>query len=159
MTPSRVEESTEAWWGEIPDFSSAPKDWGPPSIHSAPLEPWNCFEAEDALLNEWSFEAEEERLKSRPDDAFYRGLRQDLADRRAECQREAEALGFPSWEAMERHDREESRKRLKEYVMEHGHLPQPPTMTPEQRVIFERKQERQREAERELLKPRCHCLG
>ena len=56
----------------------------------------------------WNFEAEEESLKTRPDNAFYRALRKSIADQRAECQREAEALGFPSWEAKERHDRAKS---------------------------------------------------
>ena len=143
MTLLGLEESSKASEAEGPDFLC---ELPPLSIPQSPLQ-------------EWSFEAEEEELKDRPDNAFYRLLRKVTADMRAECQREAEALGFPSWEAKERHDREESRKWLEEYVKEHGHLPQPPTVTEEQRAIFERRQERQREAERELLEPRCHCLG
>ena len=161
MTPLQVEESTWAWEEEAPDYPDylfQPKDWRPPSIHSSPLAAWD-LEAEEEALKEWTFEAEEDRLKNRPDNAFYRALRQAIADQRAECQREAEALGFPSWEAKQRHDREESRKWLKDYVKEHEHLPQPPTITEEQRTAFERRQERQREADRDLLKPPCHCLG
>ena len=47
-----------------------------------------------------------------PDNAFRRALRKSIAYQRAESQREAEALGFPSWEAKERHAMEQSRKRL-----------------------------------------------
>ena len=166
MTPLPVEESIEDWEKEAPDFSDLykPKDWRPRSLHSSPWaepSPWAewDFEEEEEALKKFSLEAQEEELKNCPDTTFYRALRQFNADKRAELQREAEALGFPSWDAKERHDREEDRKWLEEYVKEHGHLPRPPTMTEEQRAIFERKQERQREAERELLEHRCHCLG
>ena len=138
-----LEESTKASETEGPDWLS---ELSPLSTPSSPLQ-------------DWSFQEEEDRLKDRPDNAFYRALRQVTADIRAECEREAEALGFSSWEAKERHDREEGRKWVEGYVQEHGHLPQPPKVTEEQRAIFERRQERQREAERELLEPRCQCLG
>ena len=164
MTPLQVQESTWAWEEDYPDYPdypaylSQPKDRRPPSIHSSPLAAWN-LEAEEEALKEWTFEAEEDRLKNRPDNAFYRLLRKVTSDMRAKAQKEAEALGFPSWEAKERHDKEEGRKRLEEYVEEHGHLPQPPPVTEETRIAFERRQERQREAERELLEPRCNCMG
>ena len=138
-----LKESTKASEAEAPDWlCELPPLSKPPSP-----------------LQEWSFQAEEDELKDRPDNAFYRLLRKVTADMRAEAQREAEALGFPSWEAKERHDKEEGRKWLEEYVKEHGHSPQLPTVTEEQRTAFERRQERQREAERELLEPPCHCLG
>ena len=144
---------------EAPDYHlSKPEDWRPPSIHSSPWTAWD-FEAEEEAMKEWSFEAEEERLKDRPDTTFYRALRKFRADKHAECQREAETLGFPSWEAKQSHDRKERRKWLEEYVKEQGHLPRPPTMTEEQKTAFERREKRQREAEREALEPLCHCLG
>ena len=162
MTPFQVEESIETWEEEAPDFLSESKDPRRHSIHSSPLAAWNfkaLFEAEEEAINKWSFEAEEERLKDRPDTPFYRGLRQTIADKRAECQREAEALGFPSWEAKERHARAENRKWVEEYVKEHGHLPQPPTMTEEQEAAFARRDKRQREAQRHLIEHPCRCLG
>ena len=138
-----LEESTKASEAEYPDYlAELPPLSRPPSP-----------------LQESSFEAEDDYLKDRPDNAFYRILREVHADMRAERQREAEALGFPSWEAKESYDKEQGRKWLEEYVKEHGHLPGPPTRNKEQTAIFERRQERHREAERELLEPRCHCLG
>ena len=156
MTPLRAEESIPAWVKDYPDFSLLEtKDCLPLSIHSSPKVPWN-FEAEEEAIFGYTFEAEEEKLKNRPDTAFYRSLRRAVADKRAECQREAEALGFSSWEAKERHDWEKRRKRLEEHFKERGHLPQPPPITEQQREVYERKQ---REAERESLKRRCHCRG
>ena len=108
-------------------------------------------------MNDWGLE--EEELKDCPDTTFYRALRKFRADKRAECQREAEALGFPSWEAKQSHDRKERRKRCEEYVKEHGHLPRAPTVTEEQETTFELREKRQREAERKFLESRCHCLG
>ena len=138
-----LEESTEASEADAPDWLC---ELPPLSTPSSPSQ-------------KSGFQAEEDRLKDRPDNAFYRLLRKARADMRAEAQREAEALGFPSWEAKERHDKEEGRKWLEGYVKEHGHSPPLPTVTEETRIAFERRQERQREAERELLEPPCHCLG
>ena len=158
MTPFQFEEGTENWEEEAPDFLSESEDRRPPSIHPSSLAAWD-FEAEEEAINKWSFEAELERLKDRPDTAFYRGLRQDIADKRAECKREAEALGFPSWEAKERHARAENRKWVKDYVKEHGHLPLPPTMTEEQEAASKRREKKQREAARHLIEQPCRCLG
>lgn len=150
-----LEESTEASEAEAPDYPDYPDYLSelPPFPKSSPLS------RPLSPPPKWSFQAEEDRLKACPDNAFYRILRQVAADIRAECQREAEALGFSSWEAKESHEKEEGRKWLEEYVEKHGHLPQPPTVNEKQRAIFERRQKIHLEAERELLEHPCHCPG
>lgn len=97
----------------------------------------------------------EEELKQRPDNEFYRALRKVEADVRATSKRAVEALGFSSWEEKGRHDREEERKWLEEYIKQHGHSPPPPILTEEQKIALELQCQRSSVLEREP----CECEG
>lgn len=130
-------EDTEASQTEGPFFSDELfADWHPSPI-STPLPPPNY----------------EEELKQCPDDAFYRLLRKLDAEKRDKKQKEAEALGFSSWDEKERHEEEERRKWLEDYINEHGHSPPPPILTEEQMAALELQYQRSAEVERVP----CNC--
>lgn len=115
-------------------------DW-PPTLPSTPL-PRRSYS---------------EELEQRPDDHFWNLLRKYDAENRAESRRKAEALGFASWEEKERHDREEHRKWLEDYIREHGHPPPPRVYTAEEEEELRLQNERSLELERAKRGPDCDC--
>ena len=131
----------------------------------APMDPFNLFEDSgppyipSSPPREWIFDAEEEELKKRPDTPFYRMLRKAKADIRARCNREAQALGFPTFEAQRHHEQEERHKRLEKYKEEYGHSPPPPPMTEEQKIWMKRQEEEEIKYTRPFVKLYCDCFG
>ena len=100
-----------------------------------------------------------EELEQRPDDHLWNLFRKIEAEKRAESKRKAEALGFASWEEKERHDKEERRKRLEDYIREHGHPPPPRVYTAEEEEELRLQNERSLEFERAKRGPDCDCEG
>ena len=130
-------EDTEASQTEGPLFSDELFANWHPSPPSTPL-PRRSFE---------------EDSKRYPDNEVYRLLRKFDAEKRDKKQKEAEALGFSSWDEKERHEEEERRKWLEDYITEHGHSPPPPILTEEQMAALELQYQRSAEVERVP----CNC--
>lgn len=99
----------------------------------------------------------EELHKQNPDNKFYRTLYEIDAKRKAERQKELEALGFSSWEEKKRHDEEERRKWLEDYVKEHGHSPPPRIYTDKEK--FDLELQNKRSLADKLALVRCDCEG
>ena len=100
-----------------------------------------------------------EELEQRPDDHIWNLFRKIEAENRAESKRKAEALGFASWEEKERHDKEEHRKRLDDYIRDHGRPPPSRVYTAEEEEELRLQNERSLELERAKREPDCDCEG
>ena len=116
------------------------EDW-PPSLPSTPL-PQRSYS---------------EELEQQPDDDYWNLCRKIHADIRAENDRKLKAFGFASWEEKERHDAEEHRKWLEDYIREHGHPPPPRVYTEEEEEALKLQYERSLELERAKRGPDCDC--
>lgn len=116
---------------------------------------YSSYRASSPLPPQLSFE---EELEQRPDNDFYRLLRKVEAEKSAKLKRKAEDLGFASWEEKESHDREKKRKRLEDYVREHGHPPPQRVYTKEEEAALKLQAERSLALDiKSKLGPGLHC--